>query len=673
MEEHNLKRNMVDNMFDGDSNEHVCEICLSDNKRVESVSFCVECVDYMCIECRSFHRKNKATRLHTILQEFEMPLDANVFKRIKQATCCPNHSEEEVTHKCVDHDEYVCIKCTVRNHRQCHNVEEVSTTAEVTLMKQKALNILCDLKHLGEKLCKSAKDNDYQILELMKEANEADLQRNIFFTKLYETLRKQDEQLSKDIQQTVQSAVLRLKKSISKFDQLKTKEEECIGMLDEASKYLNGHRLSILLQKSTQLLREIKTSLGDENTSRSLGISFKPSIDITAFQQTCKIISKDRTQISYDNIYGDADKAKVLMESTYHFGNKENRNGSPRGNNLKSSGELDKSFIPTPQLLTSVSDNSIPSNPTSLLQQPSSTQTSLLQLPCNPVMSQTSPTKRNIALPMFVSVRCSSDKNKCSIYGCLKLQNGNYVLIDNANKKIKMFDCDFKFLSATDLQYCPVNVCGGINNNIAVIFSNCKIISLFNITDKTASFARDIHTQFQPRAISCGDEGLAVLYTSTEEDAEIVRRIKVAELHIYPFTFDNVTIKKSFYVNKSCQSEIQEATSVLILKRGDVLIGNKERLYCFTTNGEMIWYVKSIRDAVINDVRSIAIDNRKFVYICSGVGNNVHQISQCHYSVRQVLISDVPSPRCIAVDIHRDWIVIGIENSDDVQVFEFKN
>ena len=92
-----------------------CNACPS----VKAISFCVNCHEYMCTDCTSYHRKITATRGHILLTGDEFPSREPPKPQDASITLCPVHKKEEIKLYCEKHDTLCCVVCNALKHEHC--------------------------------------------------------------------------------------------------------------------------------------------------------------------------------------------------------------------------------------------------------------------------------------------------------------------------------------------------------------------------------------------------------------------------------------------------------------------------------------------------------------------------------------------------------------------------
>ena len=108
-----------------------CTPCLRQDKQDEAVCFCVNCCEYLCIECYSHHSKFKLMRSHNILKGNAIPKNVSAFRIMLEMTLCVEHNDREVEYKCQIHDDFICSTCVkIGTHSDCPVVESLAKLSD---------------------------------------------------------------------------------------------------------------------------------------------------------------------------------------------------------------------------------------------------------------------------------------------------------------------------------------------------------------------------------------------------------------------------------------------------------------------------------------------------------------------------------------------------------------
>lgn len=127
-----------------------CDACKLDESIKEAKYFCIDCDDYLCNDCKLYHKKVKVTRSHQIVSVKEIPIQVlrkvtkkgDTEKHDKKSLCSCNQNVV-VEFCCTDHDEVFCSLCKTVHHKKCHiatideccTVESFVGTYEATVKK----------------------------------------------------------------------------------------------------------------------------------------------------------------------------------------------------------------------------------------------------------------------------------------------------------------------------------------------------------------------------------------------------------------------------------------------------------------------------------------------------------------------------------------------------------
>ncbi|KAJ8303976.1 hypothetical protein KUTeg_017559 [Tegillarca granosa] len=183
--------------------EQLCGPCSRENKDLAATQWCKICLEALCKECTTFHKRFDPTRHKTIAVE-EMTEKSTVLLDVDEP--CMEHTAEFLKVYCVDHKEMCCIICLATLHRKC---EHVSTFDEM-------VNDSKDVEMF--------EDFNNKLSEMDKKSHELKIQTE----KNISDLNGRQEEISKNVSSTIQKAKDKLDQLQTKFDhdfQQKHKDE----------------------------------------------------------------------------------------------------------------------------------------------------------------------------------------------------------------------------------------------------------------------------------------------------------------------------------------------------------------------------------------------------------------------------------------------------------------
>ena len=104
-----------------------CDPCFKDGKIRPIAGYCPKCVEFYCQSCLATHSRMAATERHKILLGSDMPA-CQADKPVKYRLC-DKHDGEDKDRYCFDHSTTICGICAIRDHKQCQ-VKEVSEASK---------------------------------------------------------------------------------------------------------------------------------------------------------------------------------------------------------------------------------------------------------------------------------------------------------------------------------------------------------------------------------------------------------------------------------------------------------------------------------------------------------------------------------------------------------------
>ena len=106
--------------------DQYCDPCFNkDGVTRQAMAFCSKCIEFYCQSCLDGHNRYGFTKQHKILRGSDMP-SSQADKPIKYCLC--DHHDERMDQYCLDHRVVLCKHCVIRKHKKCEvkSVEEVS-------------------------------------------------------------------------------------------------------------------------------------------------------------------------------------------------------------------------------------------------------------------------------------------------------------------------------------------------------------------------------------------------------------------------------------------------------------------------------------------------------------------------------------------------------------------
>ncbi|XP_060576410.1 uncharacterized protein LOC132733748 [Ruditapes philippinarum] len=174
--------------------EVYCQPCDEDGARLPAKGYCSDCKEHLCRDCFIFHRKNKLSKHHTLLDAKSMPTSlqqpttaTNTATSDDLTTPCPEHSKEMIKFYCKDHKKLLCSVCVTLKHTtascKVNYIPDISTQyvnskeyhtklKEMASFSEKYKKIIEDLKKLTAKSNSSLTEVLRDIRKFREEINQ---------------------------------------------------------------------------------------------------------------------------------------------------------------------------------------------------------------------------------------------------------------------------------------------------------------------------------------------------------------------------------------------------------------------------------------------------------------------------------------------------------------------
>ncbi|XP_053400154.1 E3 ubiquitin-protein ligase TRIM33-like [Mercenaria mercenaria] len=250
-----------------------CEPCRVGEVKREAEAFCVPCAEFLCVECARDHRKNKLTRNHVVLNGKDMPDDSSVFKTMKSMVSCQDHPGEEVSYKCKTHSIFVCHKCFAVNHRNCDEITELNSAANVHENEYTRTVLLDKLKTVHDMTISTKLSKEENLMLLLEKQRLLKQKRDRFIKHLNEI----SEQLEKETENLVLKETEVLEKDIDACKDIEKEETLNQELVDNVVRSESSVWLKVvcdLVDKEVDLLKDKTNELRKKET---VSLQFKPN------------------------------------------------------------------------------------------------------------------------------------------------------------------------------------------------------------------------------------------------------------------------------------------------------------------------------------------------------------------------------------------------------------
>ncbi|XP_060556510.1 uncharacterized protein LOC132717123 [Ruditapes philippinarum] len=638
-----------------------CEPCLFENIEKEASTFCTDCSEHLCASCAREHRKNKLSRNHKLFEGEDISDKFTTIAAMNRMMNCPDHLDTAVTYKCEDHEQYVCVTCLAECHRKCKTVNEI---AKATTPVNEDIHARVEeiLSQLQDTATASKRESEENITTYKDHLSKVKLQQQSLFNSIYEKLSQAKANLESKTLNLVTKEVNYHERNLTKCKEADVEGEEYRKVFEFVMKFGNSAERSVMPHLILTRAKELHETIKTENITEKKSLIFETTLDMEIIGNIANIsmvpASLNEQQGANTDVSVSSDE---IPRPVHTLEEKADSSVQIRPSKCNATTQTDEVALQTGHFDTSGGSSS--SNITQNL-------TEHVKIP--------SLMNRNINQQgVSYKVRCSGDKARCKIYAIKILPDERLVMIDNANKKLKIFKESFSLVFTKGLCDHPFDVCHVSDKTVAVSFE--KSIQTFGIGTCNAHNLRQFPKKYIILAIAkVGNvDEIAILFEEFENAANKrlfcqIRGARTGRI------FKTVTFENQVGV----PFEFQEDGNRRIFCRDmdEILVSEFTKLHRFTNTGysdhssnifKESWFYKSSDGSYLKGITDLAADDDGNIYVCGCFSDNVYQISKDNYRRNRIIISNIKKPLSVAVNSKIGYVVIGCGDDDYIHIYNF--
>ena len=432
-----------------------CESCSEDGRNIEAASFCLTCDTFLCQKCLKVHSRLAAssTKNHPLLSGDDMP--RNVDEKPVRYPECKEHEREQMDKYCFNHEVMVCDHCKQENHVSCSvkSIEDVCQTFDNARIDTVADTVadLRDKAITGEKYLQTDLDRMEESRKCMlSEVKELFSEATDFLLRLYKETQCNIENTFSDHKRDVTRRMDGISDNVSQLDNLSVD-------LNKIREGKINERSFVRLQELLANVNETKDKLTSADVLEHTDFTFNIDEELQTFLANCSALGIISSKTTEDGIQSD-----------------DNQNQSSPKEYPKHSETGIENNTHTCASNTNDAPSDIEWNSTTL-------------------GSHTKVYVSNIQVTRRDQFNASTkeDKLACFITGIAIRENGDILVVDWNNNKVKLFASDGKLisfleLSSLKLAYWPCEACFIDGNTAVVAVSGTKRIHILKFS-KTSS------------------------------------------------------------------------------------------------------------------------------------------------------------------------------------------
>ncbi|XP_060580837.1 uncharacterized protein LOC132737551 [Ruditapes philippinarum] len=598
-----------------DDATHLCDPCQYDDTKESAVGFCVVCVEYLCQGCCRDHKKSKVTRDHKIIKD-NLPEDATVFRLVKEMTSCTEHPDIQVSHKCEDHRVYVCVMCIAGAHRKCDHVTELQkerSGSESDWLK--TTGVLEEIKEKSERIVEKRKEN---MNVLVEEQNDIHRETSSLLQQLQQnlTLLEQDVIIRSENLTHAQLAVM--KNDVDICEQLQNQRKVFEKLLNTVKEHFSCTDLDIVTVDIQQKLAVINNVLDEQQQKDDVHLKFKPNKSLFKLKSLGHLTCCQNDLANDTQIAGIEASSDEIIDSQTCVSKKGDKAGKTNG---------------------------------------------------KPPTKDANKARRKKKTKKIFTARSPDDANDCCISGIIIFQDGRLVVIDQVNRKIKVFSSgDFKLIFVHALEAEPVDLCKVGPKTFSLVYKDVKLIERFTIDGKTAKLERSWKTKFCNVAITKDEEFYAVLCKADGSNA--------SQIYIQIRRDNDCKVLLEANIFKTEEDEFENDYFSICTIGTEIIVANKYVgiIIYHRTNFESLEVVRTLnanKDCSI-DLRGLYVDKAANLYACSPSFRCVYESSAQDYGSLKKIASDIEKPLAVAVSQKKDRLIVGCHGDNYIHIFNIK-
>ena len=405
--------------------DQFCDLCYeADDLNVKAASFCDDCVQFMCNKCYTIHERLSSTRGHVVKTGSAMP--RSQADKPPRFSFCDEHPKHLKNQFCSVHKQLVCSLCSSLYHKNCStgSVEDVSKSVSSSETDD-LYDIVSDMKSNLESSLSAMKSNiddlNGQKTIMLEQAQE-------LYDKMVSKAKKWFADEKSEIDTHYQEQLLVLKQNHTRINNTVSRIDSSLGQIDMLRSKPIDAKLFLRIQ---DLLSDMKQYQNDFKAPIcNVQLSFVPSKQIQDF------LSSSYTMGSVN-----LDKSKceiTIPEILYPVSSTKQSRAGPANKVVAAAGKRE-----------------------------SARQSEALTQLKGRILGR-------------YNVNLSGDRRACYITGMAITNDGRRLLVDNYNKKVKLFSQDMKLLSSLSLSE-PRDI-AVISDKEAVVTIDNKSLVLLNIS-----------------------------------------------------------------------------------------------------------------------------------------------------------------------------------------------
>ena len=482
--------------------DQYCDLCYeADDLNVKAASFCDDCVQFMCNKCYKIHERLSSTRGHVVKTGTAMP--RSQADKPPRFSFCDEHPKHLKNQFCSVHKQLICSLCSPLYHKNCStgSVEDVSKSISSSETND-LYDIVSDMKSNLESSLSAMKSNiddlNGQKTIMLEQAQE-------LYDKIVSKAKKWFADEKSEIDTHYQEQLLVLKQNHTRINNTVSRIESSLRQIDllrskpiDAKLFL---RIQDILSGMKQYQNDFKAPICHVH------LSFVPSKQIQDFLSSSYTMGSVKLDKSKSEI--------TIPEILFPVSSTKQSRAGPANKVVAAAGKTEsaRQSVALTQLKGREQSRAGPANKVVAAagkRESARQSVALTQLKGRKLRSY--------------NVKLSGDSENCDITGMAITNDGRRLLVDNYNKKVKLFSRDMKLLSPLSLSDRPCDI-AVLSDQEAVVTTESWSLVLLDISGGKMSINDTTRVSYYVKGISKYGEKLVVTsYSPNPPSVKLIDR-----------------------------------------------------------------------------------------------------------------------------------------------------
>ncbi|XP_060556512.1 E3 ubiquitin-protein ligase TRIM56-like [Ruditapes philippinarum] len=573
-----------------------CEPCLFENIEKEASTFCTDCSEHLCASCAREHRKNKLSRDHKLFEGENISDKFTTIAAMKKMMNCLDHPDTVVAYKCEDHEQYICVTCLAECHRKCNSVNEIAK-ANTPVNENMHARVEETLTQLQNTSTASKRESEENITTYKDQLSKVQLQQQSLFNSIYEKMSQAKVNVESDTLNLVSKEVNYHERNLTKCKEADVEGEEFRKVFEFVMESGNSVERSVIPDLILSRAKDLYETIKAENMTEMKSLIFESTLDMETIRNVANVSMLPASLNEQQGANTDVSVSSDEIPRPVHT--------------LEEKAESSVQIVQSKCNATTQTDEV--ALQTVHFDTPGASSCTNITQNLNKKVKTPSMMNRNINQQGFsYKVRCPGDKERCKIYAIEILPDERLIMIDNANKKLKIFKENFSLVFTKGLNDQPIDMCHVNDKTIAVSFS--KSVETYDIETYNAHRVGQFPTKVDVFGVDKvgNDQDIAVLFEDNENPFLQIRNAITGRI------FKSISFENSRGV--PYQFGVDGTLRLLYRDTNAIIVSEFDKLHCFKStsttgyadNNENVvqesWFYKSRDEGYLTDITGLATD-----------------------------------------------------------------